>query len=133
MKTMELRVWYGLRKLTPKIVKKPSIIVIFENSYLWKNEISVKQKMKVLHTRFQTEDEMADAEYSNRVFTIYEMKFLHDKRYQKSPELAIQNNFLVDSNNVTEQERLIIADKLRKEIYNFYNIIEPKEVQLQIF
>lgn len=128
-----LRVWYGLRRLTEKAVKKPSIIVIFENEYMTKNEASVNQKMKVLHTRFQTEAEMKDADNCNRVFTVYEMQFFDNKAYKKSPLFAIESNFKADVNHVSEQERTTIKEKLLKEVYQFYGITEPAERQLELF
>ena len=130
---MKLRVWYGLRKLTEKAVKKPSIIVIYENAYMTKNEVSVNQKIKVLHTRFQTEAEMIDVENCNRVFTVYEMQFLNEKSYKKSPQFAIECNFKADENHVSIEERTEIKEKLLREIYKFYNITEPKECQLELF
>lgn len=129
----KLRVWYGLRRLTAKAVKKPSIIVIFENAYMAKNEASINQKMKVLHERYQTEAEMVDVENCNRVFTVYEMQFLDNKFYKKSPLLAIENNFKADQNHVSLEERTLIKEKLLNEVYKFYNIQEPSELQLQFF
>lgn len=130
---MRLRVWYGLRRLTEKAVKKPSIIVIYENAYMSKNEASVNQKMKVLHARFQTESEMIDVENSNRVFTVYEMQFLDNRVYKKSPLFAIEQNFKADENHVSLEERITIKEKLLKEVYQFYGITEPKELQLDLF
>lgn len=129
----KLRVWYGLRRLTAKAIKKPSIIVIFENEYMAKNEAAINQKMKVLHTRFQTEAEMQDSENCTRVFHVYEMMFLDNKVYKKSPLLAIEHNFKADANHVSLEERTIIKEKLLREVYRFYGITEPKELQLQLF
>lgn len=129
----KLRVWYGLRRLTKKAVKKPSIIVIYENAYMSKNEASVNQKMKVLHTRFQTEDEMIGVENYNRVFTVYEMQFFDNKAYKKSPLFAIEQNFKVDENNVSLEERTTIKEKLLREVYQFYGITELAERQLELF
>lgn len=129
----KLRVWYGLRRLTAKAIKKPSIIVIFENEYMAKNEASVNQKMKVLHERYQTEAEMIDVENCNRVFTVYEMQFFDNKTYKNSPLLAAENNFKADANHVSLEERTIIKEKLLNEVYRFYGITEPKELQLQLF
>ena len=66
-----LRVWYGLRKLTPKVIRKPSIIIVFENSWHWKTEEKVKQMMKVVHTRYQTEEEASDAQKSKHIYRIW--------------------------------------------------------------
>jgi len=129
---MKLRVWYGLRKLTEKVVKKPSIIIVFENEYTWKNEESVKRMMKVLHTRYQTEDEMKDAEGGTRVFTIWEI-FLQDRKFDGDVEKAIAYNRQCDINNVKEIELDEIENKIRKEIYDFYNIKKRTKNQLRLF
>ena len=130
---MKLKVWYGLRKLTAKAVRKPSIIVMFENSEYWKNENYAKRAMEIVYVRYQTDDEKKDAEGCSRCLSVYEIFFLDDKRFKKSPELAIQYNFQSDSNNVSEEERTEIARKLRERIYKFYNIKEPEGVQLNLF
>lgn len=130
---MKLRVWYGLRKLTAKAIRKPSIIVMFENSQYWKNEGYVKRAMEIIHVRHQSDDEKKDAEGCSRVLSAYELFFMDDKRYKKSPELAIQANFNADSNNVSEEERILIAEKLRARIYDFYGVTEPDSVQLNLF
>lgn len=127
-----LRVWYGLRKLTPTVVKKPSIIVAFENGYLWKNENSIKRMMKILHCRFQTEQELEDCNMSSRVFSIWEI-YLNDKKFNGDIERAIEFNYQCDSNNVSEQERIEIANKIRNEIYDFYNIKPKNKVQMELF
>lgn len=127
-----LRVWYGLRKLTPKVIRKPSIIIVFENSWHWKTEEKVKQMMKVVHTRYQTEEEASDAQKSKHIYSIWEILILHDKRFKKSPELAIQYNSYADRKQISEAERNLIADKLRAEVYSFYNLKEPQGLQLSL-
>jgi len=129
---MKLSVWYGLRKLTEKVVKKPSIIIVFENEYTWKNEESVNRMMKVLHTRYQTEDEMKDAEGGTRVFTAWEI-FLQDRKFDGDVEKAIAYNRQCDINNVKEIELNEIENKIRKEIYDFYNIKKRTKNQLTLF
>lgn len=128
-----LKVYYGLIKLTEKAVKKPSILVAFEDESSPLNEDWISRRMKILHIREQTKMESLDSKKSNRMFTFFEMFFLHDKRFKNSPELAIQHNFNADSNNVSFEERTIIAQKIRSEIYKFYNIFEPNEIQLTLF
>ena len=128
----KLRVWYGLRKFTPTVVKKPSIIICFENGYLWKNENSVKRMMKILYCRFQTEQEIQDCKMSSRVFSIWEI-YLNDKKFNGDIERAIEFNFQCDSNNVSEEERYQIADKIRNEIYDFYNIKPKSKIQMELF
>lgn len=129
---MKLRVWYGLRKLTEKLVKKPSIIIVFENGYMWKNEQSVNRMMKVLHTRYQTEDEMKDAECSTRVFTVWEI-FLQDRKFNGDVEKAIEYNRICDSKILSDNELNEIELKIRNEIYDFYNIKKRPKDQLTLF
>lgn len=128
----KLRVWYGLRKLTPKVVKRPSITIVFENGYLWKNEASVNRMMKVLHCRFQTKEEMQDSDKCTRVFSVWEI-YLNDKKFNGDIERAIEFNYQCDSNNVSELERFEIANKIRNEIYDFYNIKPKNKVQMELF
>ncbi|GIM53735.1 hypothetical protein [Capnocytophaga cynodegmi] len=128
---MKLRVWYGLTKLTKKIVKKPSIRVVFENGWYWKNEDIVKRQMQVLHTRYQSENEMKDAENSRTYLTMYELYIFHDKRFKGDPERAILQNYADDVGNVSDEERELIANKFRDEIYTFYNISKEKNNALK--
>jgi hypothetical protein len=131
-KQKKLRVWYGLRKLTKKAVRKPSIIVVFENSFSVKNHEKIIQKMNVLHTRYQTKEEDESGRGGNRMFTSFEMFFLDDKKFKKSPLKAIEFNYECDSNHVSKIEREEIKTKLLKEIYHFYGIKEPRPPQLEI-
>lgn len=89
--------------------------------------------MEVLHERYQTDEEMEDAKGCTRIITVYEMFFLDDKRFKKSPLLAVEHNFKADENNVSLEEREIIKKKLLDKVYRFYNIAEPKNLQLQLF
>lgn len=127
-----LRVWYGLRKLTPKVMRKPSIIIVFENSWHWKTEEKVKQMMKVVHTRYQTEQEASEASNNKHIYSIWELFILHDRRFKKSPELAIRQNSYDDRRQVSEAERNLIANKLRAQVYDFYNLQEPQGLQLSL-
>ncbi|MFJ1439603.1 hypothetical protein ACILPE_07725 [Capnocytophaga canimorsus] len=128
---MKLRVWYGLTKLTAKVMKKPAIRVVFENGYLSNNEQNVKKQMHLIHTRFQSENEMKAAANYNRVFTIYELYIFHDKRFKGDPERAILQNYADDVGNVSDEERELIANKFRDEIYTFYNISKEKNNALK--
>ncbi len=129
---MKLKVYYGLRKLTKKAIRRPSILVIFENTEYHKNQWYVDRAMVVLHTRYQTEGEMEDAKYVNRILSSYEI-FLDDKVIKGDPERAILLNFEKDSKNVSEKERLLIADKIREKIYSFYNLKPIDNRQLSLF
>jgi len=86
LKNSTLRVWYGLRKLTKTAIKRKSIIIIYENSWMFQNEKSVKQKMHVVFERKQVNLEKIDALFSSRVFTFYEYFFdlkKHNRRDNK--------------------------------------------------
>jgi len=126
---MRLRVWYGLRKLTKKAVKKPAIVIVYENSWYWKNEDRINQAMKVIYTRYQTEQEASDAPNSRYTYIYYEL-FLENRLFKKSPELAIQYNSYSDRKQVSEEERELIASKIRADIYKFYNIQEPDSIPI---
>jgi len=128
----ELKAYYGLRKLTKKAIRRPSIIVVFENGKSSKNIIRINQMMKILHVRNQTKQELTDAKVCNRMFTVYEM-FLHDKKYKNDPEKAIEHNYMADKNHVSEQERLKIKEAIQSEIYSFYDINAKPKKQLQLF
>ena len=83
----------------------------------------------VIYTRYQTEQEASDAHNSRYTYIYYEL-FLEDKHFKKSPELAIQYNSYSDRKQVSEEERELIASKIRAEIYKFYNIQEPDSVPI---
>lgn len=122
----KLNVWYGLRKLTPTAVRKPSIVVAFENEYTPRNEPTVNRLMKVLHTRWQTAEELQDCGLHSRTLSVYEIYFLHDKKFNGDIEKAIEFNSLADNKHVSEEERNEIANKIRSEIYDYYNIKNSK-------
>lgn len=69
---------------------------------------------------------------SSRVFSIWEI-YLNDKKFNGDIERAIEFNYQCDSNNVSEQERIEIANKIRNEIYDFYNIKPKNKVQMELF
>jgi hypothetical protein len=119
----DLLVFYGFARLTPKIIKKRSIVIFFENSKLWtyKKEKYINQKMHIVHIRKQTKEEAEDATSINREWTRYEI-FVDDKPFNGNLELALERNFLKDSNNVSLYEREIIREKLRKEYHSFYKL-----------
>lgn len=116
---MRLKVWYGFAKLTKKIMRKPSIVIIYENGKSRTNEQSIKRKVHVIYERFQTEDESRDAEGLNRMFSRTEY-FINEKPWKGNVEGIIHDNFIAEKNNVSETERLKISDLLRKNIRAFY-------------
>lgn len=123
LKHENLRVWYGVRKLN-KIVKKRSIIVIFENEItglLEKNEKKVKLYMDIAHVRLQTEKEKTDAAFKNRVFHTFEIYF-DNRKYKGNYHEALEDNFLADQYHVSLIERYLIKEKLMILIQKKYNL-----------
>ena len=109
-----LKVFYGWTKIN-KVRKAEAISVIFENCT--QNE---EKKMKFLnrmqhtvYTRSQTEEEQRDASFQNRTFTEYSIR-LDDKSVRGDLEKALQINFEADKNHVSEEERNVIRQELRK-------------------
>jgi hypothetical protein len=106
---------------------------MFENCNIWneRKEKFLKQKMHIVHIREQTTDEMQDCKICTRQWTRYDL-FVDEKTFKGNLELALERNFLADSNNVSESEREIIREKLRNEFYSFYKV-EKKGQQALIF
>lgn len=123
-----LRVWYGYAKLTKKTIKKHQLVIFFENSNYnkEKNLKWINQKIHIIYTRFQNEGEASDAQHSNRMFTKYGY-FIDEKPFFGNIEKVLNQNFLADLNNVSEEERTKIKDLLRKAYYNVYKIPKIKE------
>lgn len=115
-KKTRLRVFYGWCKLG-KIRKREGISIIYENE----EGVADHHRMgKVLYKaqynvcwRYQTEGEAKDAGQLNRVFTEY-CVFMDDKRIGGSLEAALRANSIADRYNVSQAERIRIADELRK-------------------
>lgn len=113
-----LKVFYGWSKIN-KIQKREAIAVAFENEELAGNVCrrsgkSLRKTMTVCYERFQTEAEMSDAPFKNRVFTTYYV-FLDDKAVKGSLERALKINSESDKNYVSVEERKRISEKLRAE------------------
>lgn len=115
----DLRVFYGLAKLTPKIVKKPSVLVMYENEYNTQNDKFVNQKMEVVYVRNQTIDEIIAGKFANRTFTRYEY-FINEKPWSGDIEAIFFDNFMADENHVEKDQRNEIRDMLNKRIKTFY-------------
>lgn len=127
-----LRVFYGWAKIN-KIRKKEAISVIFENDGGFeKNDKKVKMYQNTVYTRFQTKDELKDAEHSNRTFTEYSI-YLDDKQIKGSLKRALEVNYLADKNNVSEDVRKKIRSLLEKEfLLNHRGYKEPNIFQTSI-
>ena len=111
-----LKVFYGWSKIN-KIQKREAIAVAFENEELAGDECrrsgkSLRKTMIVCYERYQTDAEMSDAPFKNRVFTVYYV-FLDDKAVKGSLERALKINSESDKNHVDIEERKRISEKLR--------------------
>lgn len=116
MTNQKLRVFYGLERLN-KVIKKPAVCIIFENSQYdlpEKNLSRVKKRMEIVYCRLQTELEKEDAQFKNRILTKYSMTF---ERYGYDIDFLLNDNWLADENNVSKQER----DKIKKALKNAIN------------
>ena len=110
-----LKVFYGWSKIN-KIQKREAIAIAFENSEGagWENSRSgksIRKTMTICYERYQTDDEIKDADFHNRVFTVYNV-FLDDKHIGGSLKKALADNSEKDKNHVSVSERKIIAQKL---------------------
>jgi hypothetical protein len=114
-----LRVFYGFKKLTKKIVKKPSVIILYENGCSRLNDRYVHRAMKVVYERLQTDKEIENVQHCNRLFSKYEY-FINEKIWKGNIEAILHHNFLADKNNVPKDEREHIKELLKKEVFDFY-------------
>ena len=114
-KKPRLKVFYGWSKIN-KIQKREAIAIAFENEELagYENRRSgksLRKTMTICYERYQTEEEMRDAPFYNRVFTVYNV-FLDDKRIGGSLKKALADNSEKDKNHVSENERKRISQSL---------------------
>lgn len=103
-----LKVFYGWSKIN-KIQKREAIAVAFENEELAGDECRrsgkfLRKTMTICYERYQTEEEMSDAPYKNRVFTVYYI-FLDDKAVNGNLARALEINSESDKNHVTKEEQ----------------------------
>lgn len=117
---MKLKVFYGYAKLTKKVMKKAQLVVYFENEYSSDSEKWINRRMFVVYSRYQTEDEMKDAEGINRRYTMYGY-FIDDKPFYGDIEKVLEKNMLADSKNVLKSELIEIREKLRTAYYLVYH------------
>lgn len=111
-----LPVYYGWAKIN-KIAKREALTVIFLNDTtgprIGKDGYDgVSRFIEICHMRYQTEAELTDAKYANRVYTVYSI-FMDDKHIIGSLEAALRTNFDADKNHVSENERRKIMEKLK--------------------
>ena len=112
-----LKVFYGWSKIN-KIQKREAIAVAFENEELAGDENrrsgkSLRKTMTVVAERWQTPEEKADAHFSNRVFTVFNV-FMDDKHVQGSLTKALAENMKADANNVCRTILKDIRDQLER-------------------
>ena len=110
-----LKVFYGWSKIN-KIQKREAIAIAFENSEGagWENSRSgksIRKTMTICYERYQTDEEMKDAEFHNRVFTVYNV-FLDDKRIGGSLRKALADNAEKDRKHVSPEELKKISQSL---------------------
>lgn len=111
-----LPVYYGWAKLN-KIAKREALTVIFLNDRVGPRTgkdgyDGVTRYMEICHRRYQTEEEVQDGWSQNRVYTVYSI-FMDDKHINGSLEAALRTNFDADKNNVSENERKKIMERLK--------------------
>lgn len=124
-------VFYGFARLTKKARRKKSIIIQYANTtnYNDRQERYIKQQMTIVYQRFQTIEEAADAEYSNRSWTKYEY-FVDDKKWKGNLEAILQHNFVMEQNNVSLEERTLIMEKLREKYkWNYMEFLKIKSIK----
>jgi hypothetical protein len=110
-----LKVYYGWSKIN-KIQKREAIAVAFENEELAGLETrrsgkSLRKTMTVCYERYQTAEEMLDAPFHNRVFTVYNV-FLDDKQINGSLKKALADNASKDKKHVSVAEQKKISQAL---------------------
>ena len=132
-----LPVYYGWAKQN-KIQKREALTVIFLNDWpgprLSKDGYDgVTKWIEPVYKRWQTEAELSDADYVNRMYTSYSI-FMDDKKVNGSLEAALDANFKADRNHVPEKERNTIRQLLRdKYLADHLGYKEPKARQLELF
>ena len=134
--TRLLPVYYGWAKIN-KIAKREAITVIFLNDNVGQRVgkdgyDGVSRFIEVCHMRYQTKAEMTDAKFANRVYSVYSI-FMDDKHIKGSLEAALRTNFNADKNNVSENERRKIMEKLKVKYMNKHkNYQEPTKTPVQL-
>ena len=133
-----LAVYYGWSKLN-KIQKREALAVFFLNSEIIPPRIDrghgydgVDKYMDVAYKRWQTEGEAKDAAKCNRIYTVYYI-FMDDKRIGGNLSRALEQNWLDDRKNVSENER----EKIREALRNMWMAKHPdykeaRAVQLEL-
>lgn len=127
---LRLRVFYGWAKVN-KIRKKEAISVIFENGTQKEERTMsfVKRMQTTVYVRDQTEDEKKGIENAIRIYTEYSV-YLSEQ--DGSLELALHTNSDADRHNVSEEERNLIASKLRESFLDSHPGYKEPTIQLKL-
>ena len=131
-----LPVYYGWAKLN-KIAKREALTVFFLNGHTGPRigkdgHDGVTRFMEICAMRYQTENELKDADGATRIYTVYNI-FMDDKRIKGSLEAALRENYDADKNNVSEESWREIMEKLRAcFLKNHPNYKEPTGFQLRL-
>lgn len=120
-----LPVYYGWAKLN-KIQKREALTVIFLNDHPGPRidkdgEDGVTKFIVPVYKRWQTKEEMQNAEQVNRMYSVYSI-FMDDKKIKGSLDAALRFNFESDKNHVPVKER----EKIRELLRNKYLADHPK-------
>lgn len=132
-----LPVYYGWAKIN-KIQKREALTVIFLNDWpgprLSKDgHDGVTKWIEPVYKRWQTEAELTDASYVNRMYTSFSI-YMDDKRYNGNLDAVLESNFVADKNHVSETERNKIRNLLRDSyLANHPDYRGPKCRQLELF
>lgn len=126
-----LKVYYGIGKLN-KVQKKAEIAVFYENgnNNPEKNLRMLERWIKIVYVRNQTDEEMEDAAFQDRMFIKYNY-FIDEKPWNGNLEKALLHNFNAERNHVSQKTREEIRNKLRDNFYSFYGR-KPFKGQLEI-
>ena len=137
LRAKSLPVYYGWAKIN-KIQKREALTVIFLNDIPGPRQTKdgyngVTRWIEPVYMRWQTEDEMSDADHVNRMYTSCSI-YMDEKRICGSLDAALEINFEADKNHVSESERKKIQEKLRTSyIASHPTYREPKARQLSLF
>ena len=131
-----LPVYYGWAKIN-KIAKREAITVIFLNDNVGPRVgkdgyEGVSRFIEICYVRYQTETELTDVSFANRVYSVYSI-FMDDKHINGSLEAALRTNFEADKNHVSENERRKIMEKLKVHYMSKHrNYQEPTKTPVQL-
>ncbi len=117
-----LQVYYGFAKLTPKVMRKHELVIIYENDNHnpMKNLEWILRKTHLAYIRQQTKEEMSDASNSNRTFTKYGY-FIDENPWYSNIDMVLEHNYVSDDKHVSQNERELIRIMLREKYGECYD------------